>query len=316
MEIKQFRVLSTSQKKELYNFIKNVDLAYNKTFIEMIKVYESDTFNEGNSIFILFDNNKIKGSMAAITKEINVKGEAFITDIYVEREDMSKINDCLNTSMKNLNTEIFLQFLMGRVIEYCNTFSAKSIKIGIRQSEICLIPYIKKLEFTHIYDAVIMKYMKDENMPLKMNKDIELIPLSTINSYDYMNIQNEAFKSSPNGGTIDEAEVKDFIVQYANNEDLIGVCYFEKIPCGIYELSLDGSIGWIDTVGIMPKYQKRGLGKALIAKCIQRLWKNDVDEIKLLVITSNEIAARMYKEYGFEEEKVFSYWFEKTFRNN
>ena len=52
----------------------------------MTKIYESDTFNDGNTVFIAFDNGKIKGSIALITKEISIKGEAFITDIYVERE--------------------------------------------------------------------------------------------------------------------------------------------------------------------------------------------------------------------------------------
>ena len=312
MEIKKFKVISIQQKKELYDFIKNVDLTYNKTYAEMIKAYESDTFNEGNNIFILFNNGEIKGSAAAITKEINIKGEAFVTDIYFQREYTTNVEDCLNRSFNVLNTEMFLFFLIERVVEYCKKSNAKSIKIGIRESEAHLIPYMNKLEFTHIYDAVVMKYRKNKSMVLKVKNDMELIPLSIFNSYDYMDMQNEAFKNSPNGGTIDEAEVKDYIVQYANNEDLIGICDFEKTPCGIYELSLDENIGWIDTIGIIPKYQKRGLGKVLIEKCIQRLWRNGVDEIKLLVITSNEIAMKMYEKSGFEKERVFSYWFEKN----
>lgn len=312
MEIKQFREISTPQKMGLYNFIKSTDSEYNKTYIEMIKAYESDTFNEGNNIFILFNNGEIKGSVAAITKEINIKGEAFVTDIYFKTEYTTNVEDCLNRSFNVLNTEILLLFLIERVVQYCKKLNAKSIKIGIRESEAHLIPYINKLEFTHIYDAVVMKYRKNKSMVLKVKKDMELIPLSVLNSYDYMYMQNEAFKNSPNGGTIDEAEVKDYIVQYANNEDLIGICNFEKKPCGIYELSLDENIGWIDTIGIIPKYQKRGLGKALIEKCIERLWINGVDQIKLLVITSNEIAMKMYEESGFEKERVFSYWFEKN----
>lgn len=307
MEIKQFKVISTSQKKELYNFIKSTDLTYSKTYIEMHKIYESDTFNEGNSVFVLFHNGQIKGSLAVITKEINIKGEAFITDIYIERENRTN-------EAAYLNTEIYLRFLIERAIDYCNSCSARSIKIGIRESEMHLSPYIEAIEFTHIYDAVIMKYCGDKNKASKINKDIELAPLSILNSNIYMDIQNEAFRNSPNGGTIDELEVKDYIVQYANNEDLIGIGYYEENPCGIYELSLDGNIGWIDTLAVAPKYQKKGLGKALIRKCINRLWEKDVNEIKLLVITSNDIAVKMYKENGFEEEKVFSYWFKKTFK--
>ena len=356
MEIKQFNVLSTLQKRELYNFIQSTDLTYNKTYIEMIKIYESDTFNEGNSVFILFHGGKIKGSAAVITKEIDIKGEAFITDIYVQRKNISNediyLNNTLNhhlgclnindfrrgskrshkcnfpfsmqtprievwkfpceMSLKVLNTEIFLQFLIERAFEYCNICNARSVKIGVRESETHLIPYINKLGFMHIYNAVVMGNRKVEKMVLQVNNEMELIPLSIFNSQDYMNIQNEAFKNSPNGGTIDEVEVKDYIVKYANNEDLIGIGIFEKKPCGIYELSIDENTGWIDILAIAPRYQNKGLGKALLAKCIKKLYEKNIDEIKLLVITSNDIAVKMYKEIGFEEEKVFSYWFEKN----
>ena len=296
MEIKKFKEITSPQKKELYNFIKNTNSTYNKTYIEMTKIYESDTFNGGDSVFILLDNYEVKGSLAIITKEISIKGEAFITDIYISKE--------------NLERNLYL--LIEEAMTYCINCSAISVKVGIRESETHLMPYINKLEFSHIYDAVVMRYKGDKEIVLKANRKIELVDLSVLNSKQYMNIQNEAFIHSPNGGTIDQVEVMDYIVKYANNQDLIGLCYFEKKPCGMYELSLDGDIGWIDTLAVSPECQKKGIGKLLLMNCIERLWEKHVEEIKLLVITSNEIAVKMYKENGFENQAVFSYWFEKT----
>lgn len=296
MEIKQFNLLSTDERKELYKFIKNMDLTYNKCYIEMCKIYESDTFNDGNSVYILFHRDEIIGSAAVITKEISIVGEAFITDVYVSHE----------------NVEMNLSFLMKKIMKYCNICSARSVKIGIRQSETYLIPYIKNIEFTHIYDAVIMKYNGDKNIQFKENADVELKPLCILNSHKYMDIHNDAFKNSPNGATIDEAEVNDYIIHYANNHDLIGICFAEKNACGIYELSIDENIGWINTLGIAPCYQRKGLGSALVAKCIKKLYEQNLEEIKLLVITSNDTAVKMYKENDFKEENIFSYWFEKT----
>lgn len=300
MEIKQFKQITIPQKQQLYNFIKSTISTYNKTYIEMTKIYESDTFNGGDSVFILLDNYEVKGSLAIITKEISIKGEAFITDIYMENENLEK-NLC---------------FLIEEAMTYCINCSARSVKVGIRESETHLIPYINKLEFINIYDAVVMRYKGDKDIVLKVNKKIELVNLSVSNSKQYMNIQNEAFINSPNGGTIDQVEVMDYIVKYANNQDLIGLCYFEKKPCGMYELSLDGDIGWIDTLAVSPECQKKGIGKLLLMNCIERLWGKHIEEIKLLVITSNEIAVKMYKENGFEEETVFSYWFEKILKDN
>ena len=298
MEIKQFKVLSTPQKNELFDFIKNTDLTYNKSYVEMIRIYESDTFNYGDTVFILFHQGEIKGSVAIITKEIINVGEAFITDIYVEKK----------------NEEKYLCFLIEEVTKYCSICSARSIKIGIRKNEIQLIPYINKMEFTHIYDAMVMRYRKGENMLSRVKNDMELMPLCISNSLEYMNIHNEAFKNSPNGATIDELEVKDYIVQYANNEELIGICFDKEKPCGIYELSIDGSIGWIDTLAIVPSYQNRELGKSLLLECIKKLYEENLEEVKLLVITSNDVALHLYRGFGFKEEYVFSYWFEKKIK--
>lgn len=298
MEIKQFKIISNSHRNELFNFIKSTDLTYKKSYIEIIRIYESDTFNYGNTVFILFHDGKIKGSVAVITKEISITGEAFITDIYVERKNEQK----------------YLCFLIEEVTKYCSACSARTIKVGIRRNEIQLIPYVNKLGFTHIYDAMVMKYKKSKHTPLIANNDMELKSLCILNAYEYMIIHNEAFKNSPNGSTIDELEVKDYIVQYANNEDLIGICSVQKKSCGIYELSIDGSIGWIDTLSIAPTYQNRGLGRSLLVKCIKKLYEKNLEEIKLLVITSNAIALNMYKDIGFEEDYIFSYWFEKKIK--
>ncbi|MGK0465373.1 GNAT family N-acetyltransferase [Clostridium sp.] len=295
MEIKQFELLAVVQKKELYDFIKNTDLTYNKSFIEMNNIYESDTFNDGSSVFILFHKGGIIGSAAVITKEISIKGEAFVTDVYVSRE----------------NVEVNLCYLMQKIVEYCKTCTARSVKIGIRESETHLIPYIKAINFTHIYDAVIMKHKRCVDKIGGAYRKIELQPLSLSNSLEYMNIQNESFRNSPNGATIDEVEVKDYIVRYANDEDLIGICFAENSACGVYELSIDGNIGWVNTLGIAPKYQKKGLGSALVSKCIKKLYAQNSDEIKLLVITSNDNAVKIYKENDFEEEEIFSSWFER-----
>lgn len=296
MEIRQFKDISTNQKKELYNFIKSSDLAYNKSYIEMVKIYESNIFDDGNSTFILLNKEKIIGSAAVITKEISIKGEAFITDVYVSSE----------------NVGAYLSFLMKKVVEYCNIRSARNIKMGIRESETHIIPYIEAIEFTHIYDAVIMKHNRCKDKVCEPCIEIELQPLSILNSHKYAKIQNEAFENSPNGATIDEVDVKDYIIQYANNEDLIGICFAEKKECGIYELFIDDNIGWINTLGITPIYQRKGLGSALIVKCIEKLYEKDLDEVKLLVINSNRAAVDMYKKIGFQDEKVFSYWFEKN----
>ena len=61
----------------------------------------------------------------------------------------------------------------------------------------------------------------------------------------------------------------------------------------------------IMTIAILSNYRRKGLGKLLIDK----LKKNDNDEISLYVLTINNIAINFYKKMGFKcIEKIENYY--------
>ena len=60
MEIKQFKVISTTQKNELFNFIKSTDLTYNKSYIEMIKYMKVIPLIMGTQFLSYFMMGKLK----------------------------------------------------------------------------------------------------------------------------------------------------------------------------------------------------------------------------------------------------------------
>lgn len=53
---------------------------------------------------------------------------------------------------------------------------------------------------------------------------------------------------------------------------------------------------WIATVGVLPEYQRRGIGRALLRECEQRLTQ---PRIRLCVRVSNESAIRLYQQEGY-----------------
>ncbi len=55
-------------------------------------------------------------------------------------------------------------------------------------------------------------------------------------------------------------------------------------------------LAWISTVAILPEYQRRGIGRALLRECEQRLTQA---RIRLCVRVSNEPAIRMYQKEGY-----------------
>ncbi|WP_461615456.1 GNAT family N-acetyltransferase [Clostridium sp. Marseille-QA1073] len=298
MKILTFDELYDKNREDLYNFIINLDENYNRTLEDMIKLFESEVFNYGKHVFIIFEDGDIKGAISAITREIKISGDGYITDTYIEEK----------TLQKNPN---ILSLLMSKAEKTCNKAFSKRIILGIRNKIMYLSPYIEIYNFKYIHDAIIMKYDFDKLSQLQSNIEVEFIPLTENNISEFRIIHNEAFKGIPNAGTLSEEEVENFIHQYKGNEELIGIVKENGVNAGIYMLADIDNEGWIDNIGVLSSFRKNGIGKAIINKSIQLLKKRNVRAIKLLVVSSNEVAYNFYDKYEFKEELIFSKWFEK-----
>ena len=56
-------------------------------------------------------------------------------------------------------------------------------------------------------------------------------------------------------------------------------------------------MSWIATVGVLPEFQGRGIGAALLRACEQRI---ETPAIRLNVRVSNDNAIRLYQRYGYQ----------------
>lgn len=298
MEILTFNKLCNENKEDLYNFINNLDIDYNKSFQDMIKLFESEVFNYGENVFVIFEDGYIKGTISVITRETKASGDVYITDMYIAEDTLQK------------NSKI-LSSLMSKAEEACDTPFTKRIILGIRNKIMYLFSYIESYNFKYIHDATIMKYDLDKISQLENNIKVEFISLTDENKDEFRTIHNEAFKGSPNAGALSEEEVQDLIFQYKGNEDLVGIVKNNNNSVGIYMLADIDNEGWIDNIAILNRFRRNGIGKAIIKKSVEILKNRDIGVIKLLVISSNEAAHKLYTKYGFEEELIFSKWFEK-----
>lgn len=297
MEILSFNKLSNENKEDLYNFIISLDEYYNKSLEEMIKLFESEVFNYGENVFVIFENGCIKGTMSAITRETKISGQAYITDIYIEESTLKE------------NFSIFSS-LITKAEKACDTNFTKKVVLGIKNKIMYLSPYIERHNFKHIHDAIIMKYDFHNEPKLESNTEVEFISLTYENKDEFRTIHNEAFRGSANAATLSEEEVQEFIFQYKGNEELIGIVKYNSNNVGIYMLADIDNEGWIDNIGILNEFRGNGIGKAVVRKSVEILKSRNIDIIKLLVISSNKSAYRLYNKYGFKEELIFSKWFE------
>lgn len=57
--------------------------------------------------------------------------------------------------------------------------------------------------------------------------------------------------------------------------------------------------GFITNVSVIPEFQKRGLGRQLLTRCIDELQQTGAIRIRLEVDKDNHTAQRLYSKYGF-----------------
>jgi ribosomal-protein-alanine N-acetyltransferase len=66
-------------------------------------------------------------------------------------------------------------------------------------------------------------------------------------------------------------------------------------------------IAWIATIGVMPEYRGRGIGKALLKACENRV---DVPRIRLCVRQTNQEAIQLYLNNGYQRAGIWSNYYQ------
>jgi len=66
-----------------------------------------------------------------------------------------------------------------------------------------------------------------------------------------------------------------------------------------WEFGVPASVGWIDTLGVEPKYQKRGVAKALMKELIKNFKRAGVKNIYTLVNWSDWDLLQFFRRMGF-----------------
>lgn len=66
-----------------------------------------------------------------------------------------------------------------------------------------------------------------------------------------------------------------------------------------WEFGVPASVGWIDTVGVDPKYQKKGVARALMKELIKNFKRAGVKDIYTLVNWSDWDLLQFFRRMGF-----------------
>ncbi len=64
---------------------------------------------------------------------------------------------------------------------------------------------------------------------------------------------------------------------------------------------------WIVTFGVLPQYQRQGIGTSLLEACEKAI---PLGKIKLSVRRSNQPALNLYRKFGYREVEIWSAYYE------
>jgi len=297
MKIHSFRNLTEEQTKKLYNYIVNFGSnSYFENYDEMVRDYNGPVFNKGTTHFSLWDDNIVKGTIGIITKDVEEKGEVFITSINVLEQDKDAF-----------------KILLEKGIEESIKVNTKTMKIGVRSNKKYLLPIVEESGFKAVYEAVTLRLKtRDDLHRTEIDDKITFENLSEENKMDFKDVHNGGFLHTPNGAILTGQQIDEMLQNIDEKLYIIKICYMNNEPVGIYELKLKGQVGWIEAIAVSPKCQGKGLGKLLLKEAVDNLLECGAEEIKLIVISSNERAYKLYLKYGFDVEKIMSQWFEKS----
>lgn len=258
------------------------------SFHDLDKQFKSEEFDFGRGVIIKINEENIIGTASVVLKECNKKGIAYIIKLDI------------NESIEDKRSAIcdIVEGSKGAAKKY----GARQIFLGTKDDTI--IRALNALDIEKQY-SVIRMTLDDRKVKYP---PLNLVKLSEQNKKEYLTIYNDAFKEVPNGKTLTENQVEEY-VKKADEDNCYYIATMNDDKIGFLQFNIENGIGEFD-LGLIKAARRKGYGKLLLETAIYLLNAKEVEEISLIVVTKNIIAFDMYKKRGFKESNLVSEWFQ------
>ena len=295
LRIRRFLDLGASEREALFSFTSAHDPERFPDFAAMEQGYLSSAFEHGETQFSAWEGDRPLGAMGAVVRDVTVRGEAFITAVALDPDHGAVFEPLISNAFSCIPAADDLV-----------------VRIGISPLHPHLEALVAKSGFAADYDGLIMSRAA-EPLEAPGAGDWRVEILDQGNREAYRRVMDEAFRHSPNGASVTEEQITELMAETAHR-DLLGLALLDGVPAAAYELCLQEEIGWIEAVAVARELQGRRLGRRMVAEAIARLRTHGVKTIKLLVMSSNVPAVRLYRNCGFSVESVTSRWWKQENR--
>ncbi|SHI04217.1 GNAT family N-acetyltransferase [Clostridium grantii] len=285
--IKKYLELNELEVRKLNKFI-NRNKENKVTIEEMDKQLRSEEYAFGEGIILAINHEDVIARIQIILIECMEKKVAYAINLDIKEEvkNKKKIASELIEAAKNIAKK------------------HKAQKLFLGTTDDILIKTLNSLSLHKEYSSIrmILKDRKIRDLPLN------LTILTEENKNEYLRIHNDAFKEVPNGGTLTESKVDEYIKNADDNN-----CYYivtiNNEMIGMLQFNIEERVGEFE-LGLIKEARGKGYGKRLLETAINFLNSREVTEINLIVITKNTPAYNMYINRGFKESELINEWFE------
>lgn len=287
--VRRFSELSPEEREQLYTFTVHHDPERFPDYISMERGYLSMAFEHGDSQFTYWVDGVLRGAMGAVVREAPVRGEVFMTAVAFDP-----------------GHEAGFDLLLERCLALIPDIPNLVVRMGISPRHPHLEDVVSRNGFELDYDGLIMA--RDPGLlSLPADGDWCIETVVEENREAYRHVLDDAFRHSPNGASISEEQVAELMAEISH-ADLLGLALLDGEPAAAYELCLLEETGWIESIAVARPMQGKGIGKRIVASAMERLQGYDVNRIKLLVMSSNVNAVKLYEKCGFTIESITSRW--------
>jgi len=258
--------------------------------------------NEENPTYIAVDgNNEIRAVASLIMDEYNRRGKK--GRFRILHSEIGKVE--------------YYDMLLKAILKHTESLDKLNIFVPLANEE--LMKMMEKLNFDierYIYlllrdDSDIPDYQLPEGYeikPFKPGKDEEA----------WCEVRNSAFANLQGNETpVTPEQVAKLVHADDYIEGGLMILYHNEKPIGVVKGSKEEYEGKpimnIGPLAIIPQYQGRGLGRALLRACIKFAKDNKYDRTILCVNAENERAKALYIQEGFRQvEGVVCYKYDLT----
>ncbi|EKD81554.1 MAG: GCN5-related N-acetyltransferase [uncultured bacterium] len=287
MQIKSLKELNAEKIKEVVGLLFKSQVSGSQSCEEIHQFITGRFFDAGRYLLVATENDRILATIGAIVAEVERK-EIFISALTCEQG----YEDCIEPMLQSLLPEL-------------SVFGNCTIKLGIKDGQKVPVGFPDKQGFRKSYSLLQMIFAG--NLPSEESlANIDLQGLCAANIDQFVTVSNAAFINTANAANITGDDARRLL----NTPELFcGLIVHQNIVKGSFELKLVSTTGWIESVGLLPRWQSKGLGSPVVAKLIYRLRHEAARDIKLSVISNNEKAYKLYCKMGFKIDRTLSDWY-------